>query len=201
MIILIVFSGSVLAQPDRGKNDRMLDMMAAEVGLDDSQIEQVKAILTSRFEAAREDRGIKWEDDNTRMRIARHRMHITDSIIESILTEDQKSRYRAFLRDRREQALSKDILAMAEYLNLTDEQATRLGAILFEFDQSDPMKLEGEKPAAVDPMAMREQQDERLDKLNEQIEEILTPEQMLKYEQFKEEQRNKMGNPGEFEGR
>jgi len=194
-MILLSLTANLLAVPDSTKIGRTLALMSDEVNLSDAQAEQIRVILASRFEQAQKDRGHKWKDENAPIKIARERMRITDSIIETILTDQQIPAFRKFIRDVRDHAISKDLLALAEYLNLTDEQATQFGTILFNYEQGKPQNSGEARPAAIDPVMMKERKDERLEELNSQLEMILTQQQLYKYEQFKEEQKKRLPEP------
>lgn len=74
-------------------------------------------------------------------------------------------------------------------LSLSDEQTAKLQGILESFrkqTQTDREKYQGDRPA------MMKAAQERILKLDKEMEALLTPEQLKKYEQMKQERRERM---------
>jgi Spy/CpxP family protein refolding chaperone len=78
---------------------------------------------------------------------------------------------------------------LKEFLSLSDEQTTKITDILSKYDQKTTQE---QSTKQTNKKAMRKNMMKRLAEMDKEIEPLLTPEQLKKYESYKKEQRNAM---------
>lgn len=122
----------------------------------------------------------------------------TDMLVEAVLEEDQLEEYREFKKELKKNAREfaydsvseAAIKDMIEKLDLTDEQADRVIPILRKSNHRRRKLLEDARQGGRGAMQSARSQLETIDgETEEQLESILTEEQMKKYKKILEEQR------------
>jgi len=78
---------------------------------------------------------------------------------------------------------------LKEFLSLSNEQTTKITDILTKYDQKATQEQSNKQ---VNKKAMRKNMMSRMAEIDKEIEPLLTPEQLKKYESYKKEQRNAM---------
>jgi len=107
--------------------------------------------------------------------------------VRSILTEEQKKRFQERQQTFYEHFVEMQLNRIDRAVNLTDEQKKEIRAIFEEHKAFFPDPLNGEKHPPVSDFKPQ------LEKLDQELERILSPEQ---YKEYRELKRNRRGGPG-----
>lgn len=81
------------------------------------------------------------------------------------------------------------IQQLSEFLSLSNEQTAKITDIFTKYDQKATQEQSAKQ---VNKKAVRKNMIKRLAEMDKEIEPLLTPEQLKKYESYKKEQQNRM---------
>jgi hypothetical protein len=186
---LLVQTVSAQAENPRS-SDRRLEYYAEKLGLQPEQREAIARILSTDRQLAEIDRS-RYQGDSTALRQATiQREAETKKEIAAVLNQDQKQ---LFANLKPVHRLGLGVMELTTRLHLDASQGRQIEQILTESrlrDLRDQIRKAGDNPEA--RKAATSEMRQEMERVDQQIESILTKEQKQEYEKFKDERRQQM---------
>lgn len=195
--LFFAFSVSTFAQGRGGKHhnqEQKLEKMKTELGLSDSQVEQIKTIYTSNKE---QNKGLRQEAKNgneeSKAKLKANRTAMKAEV-NKILTPEQLKKAEALKAERKNPAnrAEKHVQKMKTELSLSDTQTPKVKAALV----TKMTKMQALKEKAGDAKVDKTERKAVKTAFETELKSILSSEQFTKYEQIKADKKAKHGKHG-----
>ncbi len=199
-VLFFSFSVSTFAQKENGKHHNQkekLEKMKTELGLSDSQVEQIKSIYSSNKE---ENKGLrksaKEGNEESRAKLKENRKELKTEI-DKILTPEQRKKAEALKAERKnpEKRAEKRVEKWKSELSLNDAQTAKVKTALV----TKMTKMQALKEAAGEQKVDKSERKAINVAFETELKSILSNEQFVKYEQLKAEKKAKHGKKGQRE--
>jgi Spy/CpxP family protein refolding chaperone len=197
LALFFAFSVSAFAQEQEGRHgkhhnhEQRLEKMKTELGLSDSQVEQIKTLHEKKKEATK---GLRKEakegNEESRAKLKANREEFKAEV-DKILTPEQRKKAEALHAERKDpvKRAEKRVEKWKSELSLSDAQATKVKAALV----TKMTKMHQLKEAAGDEKVDKTERKAIKTAFETELKSILSSEQFAKYEQIKEEKKAKHG--------
>jgi len=195
--LFFAFSVSTFAQGRGGKHhnhEQKLEKMKTELGLSDSQVEQIKALHQKKKE---ESKGLRKEakegNEESKAKLKANRAEMKAEM-DKILTPEQRKKAEALHAEHKDPTnrAEKRIEKMKTELSLSDAQATKVKAALV----TKMTKMQALKEKAGDDKVDKTERKTIKTAFETELKSILSSEQFTKYEQMKADKKAKHGKYG-----
>ncbi len=190
--LFFAFSISVFAQKHDGKHHNhkeRLEKMKTELGLSDSQVEQIKAIHQKNKEESKKLRKeAKEGNEESRAKLKANRAE-TKAEVAQILTPEQRKKAEALKTERKDpkNRAEKHAEKMKSELSLSDAQTTKVKAALV----TKMTKMHDLREKAGDEKIDKTERKALKTAFETELKSILSEEQFIKYETIKTEKKAK----------
>ncbi|AFM04912.1 hypothetical protein Fleli_2547 [Bernardetia litoralis DSM 6794] len=197
LALFFTFSVSTYAQKHGGKHgkhhnqEEKLEKMKTELGLSDTQVEQIKALHEKQKEESKDLRKEAREgNEESRAKMKANRAEFKAEM-EKILTPEQRQKAEALRAEHKDpnNRAEKRVEKMKTELSLNDAQATKVKAALV----TEMTKMQALKEAAGEEKVDKSERKALKTAFETELKSILSDEQFTKYEAIKAEKKAKQG--------
>lgn len=175
-------------------HEKRLEKMKTELGLSDSQVEQIKALHEKKKEESKSLRKEAKEGNEASRAKLKANREAFKAEMDKILTPEQRKKAEALHAEHKDPAkrAEKRIEKLKSELSLTDAQATKVKAALV----TKMTKMQALKEAAGEEKVNKTERKAIKTAFETELKSILSTEQFAKYEQIKADKKAKHGKHG-----